>query len=513
MPEHNSTSTQVIDYDAIVAAQGLTQPWDPPYWQGRAFQLVVRDHLIRNKRAIMSVHKGLGKTSTLLSIFEDPRVHQDTPGFTVLGFTNEKGMSAYLRDIKMFPEWEGKIQLVFGSKAERERQWKNPTARYFISTYSGFLSDIGMRGSRFEYGRESIIPKWVRNGSVDGAFFDEFHRVMRSRNSKFFTVASSLFKHTKYLYCLSGSAVSKGPQDLWPALHVCDPKLWSSYWKYVYTWCHVEEGQYRKVGDPRADRVTQWRTAVRPYVSHVTAEMVGNAMQPLNRDLMPITLPKWQKKLHDNMLAQSFMELPNDEYAWAENALTKIHKLRTALICPKVLSPELGIGQGIEDIWEDAYESELTRYNIFTPFRAPIPHLQAWLESKGARVWVLQGGIGLVEQDRRLDAWNRYVANQATPEAPGIILGTIKYGESWECPASSYGYMLGEEWDPEDNKQAESRLLRLISPAPVFIRYTHFLGTYCEQIQEQLVMKSANVRLMFKTWGQLKKLVHQNIPY
>lgn len=506
----------VVDWEGIVSERRYLQPFEPPYWQGRAFQLVAREKVIRNKRAILSMPKGSGKTSTALSIGEDPRVNRSRPGFCAIIFTTERGMSAYTRDIKKFPEWEGKLVLVTGSKAERKAIW-NSDYRYYVTTYNAFLSDMGVRAQgRAESVPEIIVPKWVtRAGGLDMAIFDEFHRVMRTRKGKFWEYALKWFRHTEYLVPISGSAASKGPSDLWPALHLVDQKFWSSFWKFVGTWHHVYDGVHGKtIGDTRADRMPQFRNAVRPYMEHMTKEQLGDAMPALTRELMPVEIPPWQRKIHDDLLAQSYAVLNPDanldldedpEYLFAENPLVKLYQLRLALICPKALSPALGIGQGIEDIWDDASESELTQYNIFTPFKRPIPYLAEWLTERGAAVWRLQGGIGLDEQERRLSDWQSYISREATPQRPGILLGTVKYGESWECPESSYGYFLGEEWDPEDNKQAESRLCRLISTGPVYIQYCQFLRTYGTELQDLLVNKSANVRAMYKDWRHLKE--------
>lgn len=511
-----------IDWKKICELRSLKQAWPAPYWQSDYYQLVAKEDLIRAKRCILSMFKGGGKTGTILSLFEDPRVNQGIPNFTVLIFTNEKGMGAYVRDIKKFPDWEGKIQLVYGSKEERRQRWR-PTdsrVRYFICSYDSFLSDTGSRTVRGE-ASESIVPKWVLSGAhVDGVVFDEFHRKFRRRDSNFWKLALKLFRYTPYCFPMSGSAVSKGPEDLWAALHLVDRKMWSTYWGYVYTWNYIDESGFGKtVLGPREDRVDKWRNAVRPYVTHVTAAMVGSSIPPLRRSFLEVELPRWQRKIHDDLLNESFANLtPTDqedadpEFVFAENRLTALHKIRTALICPKALSPALPIGQGISDIWDNAQESELTRYNIFTPFRAPIPYLKEWLESQGARVWVLWGSIGYDEQERRLSDWRAYIKSEARPEAPGILLGTVKYGESWECPESSYGYFLGEEWDPEDDKQAESRLLRFVSPAPVSIQYCMFRGTYSEEILDLIITKGANARMMFNTWTKLRSFIMKHDP-
>jgi SNF2 family DNA or RNA helicase len=455
--------------------------------------------------------KGLGKTLTILSIFEDPEVHQNTSGFTVIIFTTERGMGAYLRDIKLFPEWQKKLVLVRGNKQQRKNIWRNSKgARYFVVTYNGFLSDMGARNSKHEVGREVAIPNWVIDGSVDGFVMDEFHRVMRRHKSKMFDVLCDVTKSAQYVIPMSGSAVSKGPHDLWPALYLLDRKNkdFSSYWRYVYTWCEVDETGFGKaIHGAKADRTHLWRQMVAPYLFHRTKAMVGGQV-PKTRDFLDIDLEPWQLELHDSLWNNLYAETPDGDFIFAENSLLKLHKVRLALICPKALDPSFGYGAGIEGIVDDAQESELARYIIFTPFKDPIPHIQEYLTSKGVASWALQGGIGLDTQEERLQRWRDY---PASADQPAVLVCTVKYGESWEAPQSRYVYFLGEEWDPEENKQAEDRVDRpLVSQEACFIRYARFRNTYHEDMITMLLDKSTNVRLMFKTWGDLRPRIKRN---
>lgn len=509
--------TQIVDFQAIVDKLGLVDPFlESTKNFGRVVwphSLVVRHRMIKSKRAIVGVDKGMAKTWAALSVFEDPLVNKGIPGFTVLILCPEKGMGSYIRDIKMFPNWEGKIQLVYGSKASRERQWKNSTARYFICTYASFLSDSGQRTNSkvTKEVSELIVPDWVLRNQIDGVVCDEYHRYFRRKESKTFQVLERLFRHTEYFFPMSGSVLSKGPQDAWAALHMCDRNLWSSYWKYVYTWCEVDDGMFGKVvGGPRRDRVDKWQTAVSDNLIYITADMVAD-MPPKTRDFLDCEMTPQQRRLHDD-LTQRLFYMPDDEsgdIVFAENALVKIHKLRMALICPEAVSPGLGVGQGIEDIWDDAQDSGVNQYAIFTPFKAPLPILAGWLRNKGARVWVLQGGIGLDEQTRRLDDW-RGSLSTADPDHPSIILSTTKYAESWEVPEARYGYMLGYEWDPEDNKQAEDRLRRLISIGMTYIRYVRHKNAYDSDMMELIIDKMIDVRHMFANWIQFRNYVSAN---
>ncbi len=321
-----------------------------------------------------------------------------------------------------------------------------------------------------------------------------------------FDLLKAVFKDTKYFVPMSGSVISKGPADVWPALHLLDRKFWSSFWKYVSTWCDVADGLYGKViGDPIYERIPKWRAAVRNYIFHVTAEMVPNQLPPISRYPLRVQMTGEQRKLHDSLERRMWAETPDGNFMFAQNRLTAIYQMRLAMICPKALDPSFGYGAGIEGIADDAQEGEISRYAIFTPFKAPLPYLKAYLEGRGCRVWILQGGIGLDEQEHRLSQWRTYVADQATGDAPGIILATTKYSESWEIPEASYGYHLGYEYDPEDNKQADGRLRRLISPGPVFMQYVVNANAYDEHLLQMMMDKAANRRMMMDAWYQTKK--------
>ena len=512
-----------MDYKSTVEKLGLSQPWEPPHWQGWDHQLLARHEAIKSRRFILSMDKGTGKTSTVLSIFEGPEI-QKPPGFTVLIFTTEKGMGAYVRDIEKFPNHKGKVALIYGNKAQRTKAWqaagKNSATRYFVCTYAGFLSDSGLRGDG-EKGTLStaILPKWVVDDSVDAVVCDEFHRVFRNRTSKIFGLFKRLFKSTRYFIPMSGSAVDRGPQDLWPALHLVDQKFWSSYWNYVGAFCEVEESGFgKRIIGPRNEAA--WRRIVRPYMFHVTADQVHD-MPPIFRDALDVTLPKWQKDIHDNLRAAMFHEFhefnmddDNEDgggggFIFAQNTMVKTYKSRLALICPKVFSPSFGYGQAIEDVADNAEEGGLSSYAMFTPFKDPIPHLKEYLESRGGKVWVLQGGIGLAVQEQRLAEW-RASLHTASVQCPSIIISTIKYGESWEIPETRHAYMLGYEFSREDNKQAESRLRRLISVGTTFIHYVKCRHTYDDELLSRLIEHGQNFERLFRSWAEVKKILGGN---
>lgn len=495
-------------FEAEVLRLNIQQPWADPFWQGGPFQLCARSYAVKVKRFILSLDKGLGKTSICLSLFEDPEVNHRDPNFSVIIVTTKKGMRSFTRDIKMFPEYADKVVLIKGTKAQRYNLWRKPGVRYFVVTYAGLLSDTGNRTDDRKTSELStlIVPGWVIQkkgcGKPDAIVCDEFHRAFRNRTSGVFKMLKSLSKGIEYFIPMSGSTMSKGPQDIWAALHLCDPKFWSSYWKYVYTWCIIDDSGFGKtIIGPRTERVALWRAAVRGNLWHATAEDVAQEIPPIKNYPLDVELPDWQRDIHDQFMKGLIAETPSGEYIFAKNRLSALYKIRLTLICPKVLNPELGVGIGIESIVDDVEELDVEncpRYAIFTPFRDPIPFLAEYIESRGHKVWIMWGGISLEEQEKRITEWaNHY---DLTGER-ACIISTIKYAESWEIPQAWLGYMLGYEWDNEDNDQARKRLRRYISTRPVMIPWVRHVGTYDEEMLSNLMVNKDAKDAMLGSWN------------
>lgn len=524
--EANETVELLDQFEMEVGWKGYNQPFPLPFWQSRAFQLCATAFIRRVKRCILSVDKGLGKTGILLSTFEPIANEWDLEHprskWSGVILTTKRGMTAYTRDIEKFPEYEGKIQLIYVPQSQQSKStevrrdlWRNKQARYFICTYAGLLGDMGFRGSSSNNKGVLVAPQWVMKAEMDMVACDEFHRFFRNRTSNTFQLIHDFFRKIPYFIAMSGSAVSDGPEDLWPALYLCDPKFWSSYWKYVSTWCEVNVTAFgkqirgpkhdpKKMGGINQNRVALWKQAVSPYLFHVTAEMVSKELPPINNYPLDIIMEPWQKKLHDDLRDRLYAETDEGEFIFAQNTLVKYHLIRTALICPKAIDESYGVGAGIESIADDVEESELRGYALFTPFRKPIPYLRDYLQSRGHRVWCLLGGISLEEQTQYIEEWKASLHDSVRPSC---ILGTIKYAESWEIPEAHNGYFLGYEWDPEDNDQARKRLRRLISTKPVNIQWARHLEAYDLDFLQMLMDKTDGKRAMFDNWNLRQSLL------
>jgi hypothetical protein len=453
----------------------------------RPYQQLAHHMGVKRRRMIVSLDKGLGKTLVDYLIMEDLGVEK------VIVLCTSNAYGTWAKQAKWWTETYGdKVSVVTGQPAQRAKAWRKQGAKVFVMHPTGLLSAMGKLGA----GKPASAPEWVTKGSW-GLICDEFQWFLRNRTSKIFQLLQKL-KFDPFLPT-SGSAVSKGPQDIWPVLNLIEPKLFGSYWKYVYAFCEVEDfGVGRRIGGPRPENLKTWRQIVAPYLFHRTKAHVGDQLPPKNRDFLDVYMEPWQEKLHNELRDQLLSIAPDGEYIMASNKLAAIHKMRVALICPKALNPEYGYGAGIEAIVETCKINNITRYVINTPFRAPIPYLQAFLKTQGLESWVFQGGISTEDRDSAIGQWT---------ERGGAIIQTIKYAQSYELLASSYGFFLGYEWDPEQNKQAEDRQHRLVTKDPVFMSYVRHVGAYDENIIDILMNKATDVRTLFSSWDRVRAVV------
>lgn len=474
-----------------VLQMGLKQPL--PTLQMSAPQLLGYHFGITHPKFVLSMDKGMGKTVVYLAVGL-----KGEPEYVIV-VTGGSGMAAQRREILAhFPFYADKYTFVRGQQAQRYKLWRKPGCRIFICTMATLQTDIGGRTlnrNRPNELSESIVPSWVLSSALDHLSLDEFQKYIR-RRSKTLEQLKKLSPAT--LIPDSGSPVSSGPHDLWPALHLVDRKFWSSYWRYVETFCLVEPGLYggKEIIGPR--NVDGWRNAVAPYVYHRKKD--PRDYPPKSRYLLDLELPDWQRRLHDSLREELWTVATGGNTITAKNSLDALYRARLGLICPKALDESYDYGAGIEAIREDA--EDLSHFIISTPFRKPLPYLQRFLEGAGRKVWVLAGGLGIDPdtQDRIIREFE---------DQGGGLLQTIKYATSYEfLNGPEHNYFLGYEYDPEDNKQAEDRMQRISSTRPSTHWYCRFLGTYDEELVERLVIKGQNVRRLMddrKYWAEVLK--------
>jgi hypothetical protein len=469
--------------EELVARLGLQQPM-PGIVEFKNPQLLGLEFAREHAKFILSFQKGMGKTLVYFRAAQE----YGSPEHNLI-LCSRAAMLRQRQEVqKFFPEIEEEVVFVKGSTPyERKAEWAKK-ARYHVSTFASFLTDAGKRKQPERAGgglSSAQLPNWCY--APEFLIGDEYHRVLRNKGSATHNLFKSLAP--KRMILSSGSAANKGPQSMWTALNVLNPKQFSSYWKYVFQFCIVEDTFHGKkiTGIKHRD---QWRHEIAPYVFHRLKDLKDYPSK--TRQALPVEMPNWEKRIHDELKKQLLTILPNNSLLTAPNTLAATTKIRQLLVCPKFLDHELGWGAGLEGILDDVQESELSHFVLSTWFTGPIPLIKEFFRQNKIPAFSLQGGMGMDEMEAAIRQWT---------EQGGCMIQSIEFAESYELPAASNMYMLGYAHDPERNSQAEDRIHRdiRVTPHPVNIYYVKHLGAYDEAIIEAMSQHADNIHYLMHT--------------
>lgn len=466
--EAYSFPVEDVDDAEVVKKFALEQPL--PTIEFKAPQLLVYHFGLTHPRFVMSFDKGMGKTIAYLAT-----LYEAEPGKVVIVCGNNAKLAQRREILRHLERWKKSFVFIQGNRDQRKRAW-NEEADVYIVTAATLVTDMGLRARAA--GR--IAPSWVDDVSTHMAF-DEWHKYLRNKTSGVFKALKG-FKNKRMIFA-SGSAGGKGVHSLWAVLYLCDPIKFSSYWKYVMKHAIVEETYFgKKISGCK--NIKRWRAEVAPYVFHRRKDLKDYPSK--TRQLLEVEMEPWQRKLHDQLKKELIAELPDGEFIAKSNVLAMTSTLRQMLICPKMMSRDLGWGAGLEGIYEDFAESELNHTVVSVPFIKPIPLVKEFFASKGVKTFVIQGGMGHEEIGEEIAAWT---------SAGGVMIQSIMFAESYELPAARTMYMLGYVHDPEQNMQAEDRIHRdkRVTPHPVDIYYVKNVGAYDEDILDALAENADNI--------------------
>lgn len=336
-----------------------------------------------------------------------------------------------------------------GSSAAAMRKviWSSPKTAdvtVYICTYNAFLNDWKyLQGFKW-FRPHVIIP-------------DEAHTKLKDRGSKTSAVVRVLVKTAKRFHPTSGTMVGKlGPADLWNLLNMCNPQEFSSYWRFVHQYCYVSEGTFGMeitgIKDSRA-----WYETLFRYARVRQRAICAPQMPVVHRDLLWVDPTDKQYKQYTQLMASKITVTPSGQVIVSANSLEEYIQKRQILVCPAILDPALGVGAAMEDLVERMQEAkeegDLYGHHIviFTAFRKALEHWVPYLKANGfPDVELLYGGLEPEDLNSRIEAWR---------QSKGVLICTTKYAQAFSLTPAQNCYHIGYEHDPNDNKQAEDRLV------------------------------------------------------
>lgn len=346
----------------------------------------------------------------------------------------------------------------------------------------------------------------------DSIVLDEYHKFMRNRDTGMHKILRSM--KSEKLLMVSGSPASKGAVDFFVPLNLIDSKLFGSYWKFASTWANINETPFGKQVEGTRNEEA-FKRLLADYAILATKKELG--LQKKRRDVSRVEMTPEQARAYAQIRDDFLLELSDKPPMLMINTLAQYIKLRKLLSCPATLAPELGIGGGAHYIMETLLDLPISERHcaIFTPFRESLPYLKAFFEGQGhlkgipdagidvgVPVYTFAGGMDLEQLFERL---------QLVKDRGGIAICTTQYAESWDLQTADKAFMLGYDWDPQVNFQAEDRLDRMNNPHGLInIYYLQHGGTIDEDILYTLVMKQTNVNKLYSNSNALTDLLRSH---
>ena len=426
------------------------------------------------------IYADMGLGTSLIAI----RVYQELLGDSpLLIVATKRAFNTWRRELT---KWEvatrDEITFVMEQPTKRSVMWRNPT-RVMVVSYETATND-------FEH-----VRHYIARSKIQMVIFDEAQKA-RNKKTKAFLLCNKLSQRIKYTLFLSGTIITRGPQDLWTFLHMCDRKRFASYWRFVNAFCNIIDGPFGReiVGAKNTKALGNELARCLIRIKEKDPEVV-KARPPLTRDVLPITVTTEQRHLQEDLIADMYITRKDGSIVASATAAVNIMRMRQLMVCPKILDPTLGYGANIAYILDVMTEDP--HIVIFTPFRAAVDFMsQAITETFGAdcEPFELLGGTTPDEIGEIEEAFGDPLAEHRA------CICTVAFAESFELPSAKQCYFNGFEWSQILNYQAEKRLHRLTTPHPVNSYYLVGEGTIEQSVLYVLNKKQHNTNLTMQDY-------------
>lgn len=370
-------------------------------------------------------------------------------------------------------------------RATFARRNQDVQVNFYITTGGAFLRD------------HDVLAKHP----FDCIIVDEAKRLgLTNRDSKLFERLKPIVKAMPKGGCFWPMTGTPGnsPEYFWSIFNLFDHKTFSSYWKFIETYCYTQMTSYgREILGIKKEAREGWNRLIKTKCSQLTKEDLGH--NPTQRSILYVDMDESQERLYKQFQEDMYALTESGDIVLAQTAMGQTLRYRQILVCPKIIDPTASYGAAFADVLEQLQDDP--HAVIFTPFTSAIPHFVQGLKEAGHQnVYVLSGQEGLVSDDlsRILEQFRK---NR------GIVICSILYATAFSLEPAKACYFIGYDYDPDNNEQAEERLNRLTTPHLVNAYYYTYAGTY-----DEVMCTHVNVKRMRgnETLNIVPKVTAQN---
>lgn len=380
-------------------------------------------------RGILADEQGMGKTVvTLVAAQEYSQNHY-------LVICNRSKMKDWSDHIS---HWLGaKVVELVGNAKQREK---------ILDSWTGWLIS--------NYTTSVICAKQLSKAEV--VIYDEAHH-LANRRSTFFKAAKVITRGSVRVFVATASPIVNSPSDVWPLLHLCDPKRFSSYWGFVFRFCMVDKGNFGfKVWGIREDTKEELDGLLSCYVLR-RDKSLRQGLPPKRKYVVDFHMSSRHRVIYDSMEEQGFVALGSKEVS-ADVKVAQITRLRQLAISPQLLFPDYDGCDKIDELI-DLCIGLPGQFVIFTAFAQAALLCQERFLDYGIPISLLTGSMNSKEQKESLlhfqQGWYR-----------GMVATHKTGGEGLNLVQAQHAIFLDLAWHPAGNQHAEDRIHRTGQTAP-----------------------------------------------
>jgi hypothetical protein len=181
----------------------------------------------------------------------------------------------------------------------------------------------------------------------------------------------------------TGSLMRRDASSMFTAFQLCDQKLFSSYWRFVKTFCHFDDtGFGRRIFGVR--NAQKLRELMDVFFAYIPPEVVADQLPNGRRYGIDVEITPEQKRLYKQLEEDMMVVVEHDgglNVIMTPTILARMTKQRQLLCCPRILDPNFGMGAGYEAIVDRLDMDD--HVAIFVPFRPAVDLIVEDLIMKG----------------------------------------------------------------------------------------------------------------------------------
>jgi SNF2 family DNA or RNA helicase len=408
----------------------------------RPYQLTAVDFLLSHRRCIFGYAPGTGKTPTTLVALEKAgpwRTLAVAPKSVLSHWVDEAAV--WYPGLRVVEGW-GTAAARRAARDEVAGMPREPTM--LLLNYEAVRQDV----------EELAAITW-------GAMaIDEAHR-LKGRSTQITRAVNRLVKHPRmWLWLLTGTPLPNRPTEAWSLLHLIDRSRFSSYWRWVESYCELEPLYARR--GPRTRFAPRVVTGLKPGAEEaIRAQLADVLLYRTLEELLPdlpeatitpifVELDAEERRVYRELVKKAWSTLPDGTTLRTMNEIARMTRLR------QIVSSMDALGAGrdrpgskVAAAVELCADLEPAQVVVLTWSRAAAERVAA--ETGGA---FIHGGVDGVERAAIMAGF--------ADGSVRVLAGTIStLGEGVDgMQVAHHLVRLDRSWVPSQNEQSLARIRR-----------------------------------------------------